>query len=398
MKKLMRVMAIFCAGVLTVCAQEIPPETLQLAHIRFHMLEQLREEPNYTCVESVERSRRAGAKKSFQLQDTLRLEVALVDRKEMFAWPGAKKFESADVRDLVKNGAIGNGNFAGFAGAIFEGSITFSYKGMEGEWARYDYHVPLLQSGYSIQHGSREAKVAYHGSVFANLQTLDVHRIEVIAEDIPPEVELKAVTTRMDYARVKIGESDFLLPAESEMVLTDLEDQEYRDRVRLTSCREFTGESVLTFDEPPADSAPKAAPLELTLPADLTMQLRLEVQIDTESTVIGDALRATLENDLKQKGQLLMPKGATVQGRVTRMEKHGDYSELGLEFDEIDSARALAHFAGTLDSLPGPWFLASTEMQRRRIQKTARGESVLILKGGRVRIPRGTILYWRTIE
>ena len=92
-------MAIFCAARVILAtpemhAQEIPFETLQLAHIRDHMVEQLRRQPNYTCVETVERSARPGAKKNFQLKDTLRMEVALVDGKEMFAWPGAKEIRS----------------------------------------------------------------------------------------------------------------------------------------------------------------------------------------------------------------------------------------------------------------------------------------------------------------
>src|SRR5271170_3680195 len=133
MKKLMRVMAIFCAGWGILAAQEIPAETIQLARIRDRMVAQLRQQPNYTCIETVERSARPGAKKNFQLKDTLRLEVALVDGREMFAWPGAKKFEATDLSDMIKDGAIGNGNFASFARAIFQtGSVIFDYKGPDG--------------------------------------------------------------------------------------------------------------------------------------------------------------------------------------------------------------------------------------------------------------------------
>lgn len=395
----MRVMTLFCAGWAVLAAQEIPVETLQLVRIRDHMVEQLRRQPNYTCVETVERSARQGARKSFQTMDTLRLEVGLVDGQEMFAWPGAKKFEVTDLRDMVKQGAIGNGNFASFASAIFQSrSATFEYKGEEGARIRYDYHVPLLQSGYTIRMGEKMALVAYHGSVFADPKTLDVHRIDVIAENIPAILGLAATDTRMDYARVKIGEGDFLLPAESEMTLVDLDGQEHRNHVRLTSCHEFTGESVLTFADAPADSAAPAKVEEISLPADLLLDLRLEAEIDTDTAAVGDLVRARLGSDVKQKGRVLIAKGAQVTGRVTRLKKYSYYDELGLKFEEVEGGGVHAHFQGKVDSIPQPWFLAPTLTQRNvQVTRPEPGESILILKGGRVRVIRGTAIFWRTV-
>src|SRR5579871_381310 len=77
----MRSLVVFCAGTMWLHAQsaELTPETLLLAKIRQHMSESLQRQPNYTCVETVERSNRTGAARKFQLGDTLRLEVALVD-------------------------------------------------------------------------------------------------------------------------------------------------------------------------------------------------------------------------------------------------------------------------------------------------------------------------------
>jgi hypothetical protein len=399
-------MAIFCAGwgILAtpeMNAQEIPFETLQLAHIHDHMVDQLRRQPNYTCVETVERSARSAAKKSFQLKDTLRMEVALVDSQEMFAWPGAKKFEATDLSDMVKEGAIGNGNFASFARAIFQtSSAVFNYKGAEGTLVRYDYHVSLLGSGYTIRIGGKHAIVAYRGSIFADPKTLDVHRIDVIAENIPPELGLEAADTHMAYARVKIGEADFLLPAESELTMVDLDGQEHRNHVRLTSCREFTGESVLTFDDAPADSAAATAKVEeISLPADLVLDLRLDREIDTDIAAVGDQLRARLGGDVKQKGRVLIAKGATVTGRITRLQKHTDYTELGLEFGEAESEGVRAHFRGRVDSFPQDWFLAPTLTQRRiAMPPSPPGESTLILKGGHIRMSRGTPIFWRTVQ
>ena len=75
------------------------------------MVEMLARQPNYTCLESVERSVRGGKDREYRTVDTVRLEVALVDNKEMFAWPGSKEFEDTDIRTFVPTGMFGNGDF-----------------------------------------------------------------------------------------------------------------------------------------------------------------------------------------------------------------------------------------------------------------------------------------------
>src|SRR5580698_8518411 len=101
-----------------------------LDRVRRHMLDTLAQQPNYTCLETVQRSNRAGKEKEFRLLDTVRLEVALVNGKEMFAWPGSKQFEDADMRAFVPTGMFGNGDFGLYAKAVFGGQSTeFAYKG-----------------------------------------------------------------------------------------------------------------------------------------------------------------------------------------------------------------------------------------------------------------------------
>ena len=65
--------------------------------------------------------------------DLLRVEVALVDGKEMFAWPGARKFEQTDLTEMVTAGAIGTGDFALHARAVFQTRAPrFKYAGASG--------------------------------------------------------------------------------------------------------------------------------------------------------------------------------------------------------------------------------------------------------------------------
>lgn len=110
--------------------QPLAPETLLLARIKQHMAQVLTRQPNYTCLETIERSTRSGRGRKLQLVDALHLEVAVVDGKELFSWPGEREFKERDLRELAPTGAIGNGSFALHARSVFmSGTPLITYKG-----------------------------------------------------------------------------------------------------------------------------------------------------------------------------------------------------------------------------------------------------------------------------
>ena len=391
------VLLAFASAAFAQSADAISPDLALLSKIRSRMIWNLRRQPNYTCVETVERAHRFSPSHRFELLDRLRLEVALVEGKEMFGWPGAKSFEDTDLRNMVSEGAFGNGNFANHARAIFEGGFArFAYKGdapLDDHAAvRFDYQIPQLGSGYLLSVGREHATVGYHGSFFADPKTLDVERIEVIADEIPDELGLARATDRMDYARVTIGESDFLLPRESELTLSDMSGEENRNRVRFASCREFSGHSRLTFsDAALKESAPVS---RVDLPRDLGLELRLGADLDTHTAAIGDPVQAVLENDIKQKGQVLFAKGASVLGRITRLDRHDGILLIGLEFFAIESAAARAPLKLRLENVAGAEFL--NPEPRRAVPVPRPGEGIIPLGGGHFRLNRGMLMFWRT--
>ena len=100
----------FCS--LASSAQDLTPEQLLIAKIKMKMEDTLHGLPNYTCTETIERSRRRPPAKRFELQDVIRLEVGLVRGKELYALPGSYNFEEKTIEEFVNEGAISNGNFA----------------------------------------------------------------------------------------------------------------------------------------------------------------------------------------------------------------------------------------------------------------------------------------------
>ncbi|HLK47128.1 MAG TPA: hypothetical protein VKT49_03275 [Bryobacteraceae bacterium] len=257
-----RQLVILCIAVGSLAAQTsfaptapLPPEIVLLARIKQHAVETLTKQPNYTCVESIERGRRNRQALDFRIDDNLRFEVAWIDGKELFAPPGAKRFDEKDIRELVPTGAVSSGDFALHAHTVFASTVpTYEARGEEklGPRAavRYDYRVPRLFSGYSIRIRSAEAVVGYHGSFWVDPVSLDLERLDVIPDELPPELGLRSAFQRIEYARFPIGGTDFLLPASSEMALIHTDGSATRNRVQFTSCREYAGRSVVRFDDP----------------------------------------------------------------------------------------------------------------------------------------------------
>lgn len=377
---------------------EFPPEALLLARIRYQMTENLRRLPNYTCLETVERTRRPKGGRA-QVVDTLRLEVALVEGKEMFAWPGAKRFEDRDLRELVTTGTFGNGNFAIHARIVFESPVpTFVYRGREplGNSAaeRWDFRVARAVSGYTLRVNQRAGIVGYHGSFWADPETLDVRRLEVFADDIPKELGAESSTDRIDYARLPIGGEAFLLPVESVLGMT-MPEGEYHNFVRFTHCRQYTGESRLRFTEEIREDPPEARILEVSLPRRELLTLALNEEVPLAGLAVGDTLTATLRYEVKRKRDVLVPKGAVARGRILRIARDPDFIALGLTFTDLEWTGGHASVDGALATAPDaaqgrPAPRSGTTYQARP------GESILLISPTRSKLSRGMLFYWRT--
>ncbi len=389
----------------------LTPELLTLARIKTAMSQTLGKQPNYTCVQQIERSHRRIPKRKFELHDLLRLEVALVDGKEMFAWPGAGKFEEADLTKMVLGGAIGTGDFAMHARAVFQTSAPrFRYAGeseLRGHKAtRYDFVVPLLASGYRLKAGEREATVGYHGSLWADESTHELLSLEVNADDIPPELGITSAQDVMDYGRVRIGSSDFLLPVGSELSLVDLNGNESRNRTQFKSCRQYTGESVLTFAEAPSDegdldtvsatteSARKQSP---AIPADMLLEIRLTTDVDSASSAVGDPVSATLDRNLKSNRSLLFAKGATLLGRILRLERNGDFTTLDIQFSTIESDAGRSTLLARIDSMTAVFANHPGRSLFNAPESDLSPQGGLRIRGNRIHLRPGSQLRLRTV-
>ncbi len=342
-----RLVLLCITGLPLLVAQSLQQQDiLRLARIKGAIKRHLDGMPNYTCLQTVERYRRLPNGKNESLIDVLRLEVAYVSGRELFAWPGSTRFEDSELREIVSTGAFSTGSFALHARAIFLGDgTTFSYGGeetLDGKPAwRFNYATAQFRSGYQIRNPRKgiRAAVAYHGSIWADQRNYDLLRIAIETDDIPPEIEIDQARDQLDYQLMKIGASEALLPRQSEIQITDNKGNVGINRTRLSRCKQYSGESTLTFADPDvtASDTPKAQRV-LVFEPHTELELSLDRDIEHESSAVGDEIQATLRNNIRVGKNIIAAKGSIAKGRILRLEhEEGDYStyNITLLFEEL---------------------------------------------------------------
>src|SRR5207248_1895163 len=101
--------ALACAA----AAQGLAPEALLLVGIKAHIRKELAQLPNYTCLETITRFHREGARGSkLRPLDTVRLEIVYSDGREWHGSPGDRRLSEPDPASFIGAGLIGNGIFA----------------------------------------------------------------------------------------------------------------------------------------------------------------------------------------------------------------------------------------------------------------------------------------------
>lgn len=317
-------------GALAPAAAQVDPlapvdrATLTLARVRLAASREFQQLPNCTCTMNVERSRRIGGRGRFELADNLRLEVALVDGKEVYSWPGARQFEDREIVDIVSGGAIGSGEFAGHArNVLLSGSTRLNYQGiedLEGRSAhRFDFVVPMSDSRYIMRIGQVSGPVGYRGSFWADEGSYQLRRLFLEIFETPPDIPLESGSIRIDYEKRDIGGGRFLLPHSSESTLFTKGGLESINRTSYTNCRLYTGESSLTFDEIDEEEAAAAPPtpvIDWVLPKGLPVALRLTAALSAVETAIGDAVEFNVVKDAALRKQVWLERGARITMRV----------------------------------------------------------------------------------
>lgn len=395
---------------------QVSPELKLLGRIRKHMAESLKRAPDYTCVEMMERSIWRTAAQKLLFRERLRLEVAFIGGRELFAWPETGRFEARPLAEFVAGGSIGNGSFAVHAWNVFRSSSpVITYAGedlLNGKRThRFDYHVSLLASSSVLNAGGKEAKVPHHGSFWVDAETLDLLRLENHADDIPPELDCSVAGDIIEYAREPLGPGDFLVPRSAELIIANRAGIESRNVIRFSQCRQYTSESSISFEQTAPDAAARAKPAaELRLPAGIELAMKLETPIRFETATVGDPIEARLSKGVKA-GDLVLPKDTLIAGRIRRLEQRfdPDFFVVGFEFFAANPGDRRVVFSARLI---GPRRNAPSAQQwvdGRMVRLLPEGGGLDIddtemrpgigafrVRGDRLRLSRGFRMMWET--
>ena len=345
-------------------AQDLPPEVLTLARIRDRVREAVERMPDCTCVETVARFRKPAGKQLKPLDHAV-LQILFSGGKELFAFPGDSHWEPSPFA-FVTGGMMSSGLFALHLKGIFlNNQSIIKYQGDESPTgrreARYDFNISRMASGYRIQHADASGVVAMRGSFWADPETYDLHRLEFHADEIPPELLYADISTTIYYNRVRIGESDVLLPQTADVRTTEVDGEESRNLIEFTHCQGFHAESTLVFGAArdaasasgPAATPPQPAAAEGTLPPDLPIVVALSTPLDDRAAV-GALIQGKVVGGVTQKGKVLIPEGALVEGHVRRLERYsdaGDYFIVALEFTRLETPGGNLRFYADLQDV-----------------------------------------------
>jgi hypothetical protein len=332
-----------------------------LSQIRRNIAAQLARSANYTCVETLERAYYLtktqevacrqpprGPEAPVYAQDRLRLDVAVSEQAEIYSWHGESHFVSSDISSVVQGGPISSGGFVGFLHNIFVApGVIFQFHGKSAaggvESYEFGYMVPLKASFYRIRSGVGRELVPYHGVFKADAASLELTEMTVIADDIPKESKLCAVSTDVKYQLARISGFKALIPASFDLRTGSDQKLYTQSHAEYLSCREFRSESTLHFsaDDEGTSAASQQVTAAGTLPAGTGLRLALRSDLNDRISYAGDAVDAVLLRKivLKDSGEII-PAGAQAHGVITKLETHFEperHIYLRIEFQQLVS-------------------------------------------------------------
>jgi len=372
-------------------AQSTKPSVspVELFHrVSARLMDDVRRMPRYTCTQNITRrfywsdlrgphscsvilQKRSERKRALQLGSTdhLELEVALADRREVHSWPDATSaVDDDEILDLVGNGALGSGDFAGFVGAIFGGSAKVIYEGEivvnEKSLLQYSFQIPKSASRYQVDTAAGPIVTAYQGSFLLDPQAEDLVHFTARTAELPVATPSCQAISEIEYGRSEIHGIPVLIPREADLRLIRTTGDEAVTSTSYSSCREFASKSRLLLDPGSAEgkeeakSEPIAQLRSTAFPPGIKFTCRILTEIDSEVPA-GRPVEGVLRSPIRDKsGTVLAPTGARVKGRIVRLVRHFsayDYFELAVRLESVElSGGDRPIYAVLIDQPPGP--------------------------------------------
>jgi len=349
--------------------------------IRQKMTDSLTSTPDFLCSVSIERTGRMGKETPAALPP-LRVDAGIINGKELYLLPSSDADQVLLKKVLAVYNRAGTGSFALYARAVFLTAAATFYDGPEESvdgrtLSRLDFAMPRESSHYSLNNAGQPVALGYSGTIWTDPHNQEVARLLLQADNIPPDLGIKAVTQTIEYGRTGIAGISTLLPAATDLTLQELSGRELHVTEHFSDCHLYSSKRGEQFVEnrleiaavAPAHAAAIVRSVTSTLPsieelapAKTLFEMILQDPIDERSTTEKSKLSFTVSRDVKKDGKAILPKGAAASGHVTRILRQTyvlnvsikAYYLVGIQLDTIEVGGRLFQIRANLESVGPP--------------------------------------------
>ena len=212
--------------------------------------------PNYYCAQYMTRFASTSRPANWKPLDVVSANVVYENGRESYrdlavdGKPTRKRFEEL-------GGAWSTGEFGSLLRDLFSRSTAADFRfgrnsSASGVAARvYDFEVERDSSHWRVQAPSQSIHPAYKGSVWIEPESGRVLRLEIQARLLPEEFPIDVVESVIDYASVRIGSGQFLLPVHAETLSCQRGTQNCsRNTIDFRNYHKYEAESSITFETP----------------------------------------------------------------------------------------------------------------------------------------------------
>jgi hypothetical protein len=192
-------------------------------------------------------------------KDRLRIEVASAGGDEIHSWPGASRFDTRSIDQMVPFGPMSTGSFGAYLGDIFANPgmrLTFIGKKAYGsrDVLQYSFRVPQTASHLSIKGESGWKVTGFNGSFEINAATAELARLVIDTDRLPPDTGICHTRHTLDYHFMLIGDGEFLIPRQSEFETFHADGSQTDSVAAFSACHEYTAESSIRFHDQDASA------------------------------------------------------------------------------------------------------------------------------------------------
>jgi tetratricopeptide (TPR) repeat protein len=349
--------------------------------------------PDYTCLESITRTR-VDTRGKPQETDLFRVEIGISEDREIYGYAGSKRFSSEGLAAMLGNSFSTTGMFSLFARALIGGTtINIAFAGpqvLNGEAVyRYDFHTAPGQALWSIHYGKSSARAGEEGSFFVDTADLTLRRVQVRAVQIPADLKLRKLDAVIDYQPQTLGARLVLLPYEAQVHVEEGSGIQRLSRMFFDHCRSFAAESTVSFGVENSQDQNRHEEKSAGLPPDLEIAVSLASPVSVTTASGSDVLTARVTAPVSLRGREIIAAGAAIEGHVRPCRGE---NALMIELDRVQTRNGWEPFYARLVSVASTQAVPESSVSNPEIPGVAK----IVFATRSAELAAGTRLLWRT--